>query len=225
MKKKLVITLLMATVTATVFVGCSKKNDTSLSTEGTAVALCEETEIETETEEETETETENSPLVYDENGCIVIDATKENPEESKPKENKETASNDTDGRETTTKPEFSNGNSNASSGTNNETSAPVETPVETPTPEPTPNLCPYGPMNTWIDFGDGWWGYYSPTGGTDYTMTYDEMNAITNELSNYMVSEFIEKGYTYDNSYAELVGTYDDTSVVTLTKFHFVLAE
>lgn len=162
MKKNLVITLLMVTVTATVFVGCGKKNDISLSTESTEDVMVVLSE---------ELATEDVAFIYQSDGVSTVDTITEdvinNAKEKE--EQKNSSSNDT------TEPSGINGNSNTSSGntssgnstgstntdnTNSESSTPVEAPVEsqveTPTPEPEPSLpnFPYA-LDTLYENGDG----------------------------------------------------------------------
>ena len=104
-------------------------------------------------------------------------------------------------------------NSNTSSSTDNSQTTPPatnpSTPEPTPEPEPAPsqNLCPY-PLWTWIDFGDGIVGYYSPSNeDIDTYVAHCAQMQATIEANNY-------KSYSSD-----LVGEYDDTFKVMLDKY------
>ena len=231
MKKKLVITLLLTALATTSLAGCEKKETANVPAGGTEVVaeINTETEVEEVVVEETETEE------------IVVAETEEDTEsesdtevvaknDDKDSDKAETKAN---GKTESSKNESDSSNKNNSSTSTNsnaqteQPSAPVETPVETPAVEtpvetpaetPAPTVCPYGPMYTWIDFGDGWWGYYMSYGN----YTGDEMLALKDDLTAYAETNFYNQGLCDDDGYSEYVGTWDDTGDVHLTKLHFV---
>lgn len=126
-----------------------------------------------------------------------------------------TKTNDNSSANTGTGNTNSNNNTNAdtnSGSDNTQTTPPAtnpSTPEPTPEPEPAPsqNLCPY-PLWTWIDFGDGIVGFYSPSN--------EDADTFTAHCAQ-MQATIDANGYECYSS--DLVGEYDDTYKVMLDKY------
>ncbi len=235
MKNKVIITLLALTMTTAMLAGCGKKETAEVQTADTEAVA----EVSTETkavvaETETEESTEGAELVYNtETGTEVVakeDKTKSDKADAKTDSTGSTkdSASKTDSKDAGTKTETkadSTKNDSATqapaettTNTPAETPAqtPAETPAETPAPEePAQNLCPYSPLNTWIDLGDGWWGYYSANGTAD-----------SEELDQQLQKEMFEKcqneGLTNVNGSSEPLGRYDDAGDVFFVKWQLV---
>ena len=75
----------------------------------------------------------------------------------------------------------------------------------------------YDQFWTWIDLGDGWWGYYSANHYADArTMEFDHQKVNTEgEI------KFYNNGYIDDERSIEFIGRYEDVGDVYLNKYHF----
>ena len=229
MKRKLVITLLLTALATTSLAGCGKKETANVPAEGTEVVaeINTETEVEEVVVEETETEeivvAETEETTESESDTEVV--AKNDNKDSDKAETKTNA-----GKTESSKNESNNSNkNNGSTSTNNnaqteQPSAPVETPavetpVETPAPEPEPapaqNLCPYSPLMTWIDLGDGWWGIYDAKGVDNYLEIY-------NQRSEELFEKCQNEGLTNVNGSSEFLGKYDDAGEVYFQKWQLV---
>ena len=241
MKNKLVITLLALTMTTAMLAGCGKETAEVQSADTEAVA-----EVSTETkavtaETETEESTEGAELVYntETDTEVVAKGDKTKPDKADAKTDSTGSTKDsaskTDSKDagtktdtkTETKADSTKNDSatQAPAGTTTNTPAetPAQTPAETPAPEPEANNCPYGPLLTWIDLGNGWWGYYNPSNLVN-GMTLQESEIAYNNLGVAMEEKMTNENLTYDDSSNTLVGTYDDTGILYLVKYHFVPA-
>ena len=241
MKNKLIITLLALTMTTAMLAGCGKKETAevqSAETEAVAEVSTETKAVtaETETEESTES-TEGAELVYNtETDTEVVakeDKTKSDKADAKTDSTGSTknSASKTDskdaGTKTETKADSAKNDSATQAPAETTTNTPAETPAEpTVSDQPTTGAqlgtapCPYT-VNTWMDFGDGWWGCYR---AYIDTKTPQENDAIDNEVDIQFQNKLASENLTYDNSTSELIGNYDGVSNVQLDKFHLVPA-
>ena len=234
MKNKLVIALLAAALVTTALTGCGKKETAEQTVTESTEAVAVETEapvMETETEETTE----SAELVYNTESEEPAETTAKGEKTAKTDDSKnadtktadskdskkdtgktDTAKNDTAKNDTAK----NDAGTNTGAATDTPAQTPAETPAETPAPEePAQNLCPYGPLWTWMDFGDGWWGFYDANHYADAaTMEADHQRVNTE-----METNFYEKGLIDDNWSKEFLGRYDDAGDVYLNKYHFIV--
>lgn len=237
MKNKLIITLLALTMTTAMLAGCGKETAEVQTADTEAVA-----EVSTETkavvaETETEESTEGAELVYNTETDTEVVA-----KEDKIKSDKADAKTDstgstkdsaskTDSKDAGTKTETKADSTKNDSATQAPAETPAQTPAETPAeptvsdqpttgPQATTAKCPYT-VNTWMDFGDGWWGCYK---AYINDKTPQENDAISNEVDIEFQNKLASENLTYDNSSGELIGNFDGISNVMLDKFHLVPA-
>ena len=237
MKNKVIITLLALTMTTAMLAGCGKETAEVQSADTEAVA-----EVSTEAkavvaETETEESTEGSELVYNtETDTEVVakeDKTKSDKADAKTDSTGSTkdSASKTDskdaGTKTETKADSTKNDSATQAPAETTTNTPAETPAEptvsdqpTTGPQPTTAKCPYT-VNTWMDFGDGWWGCYK---AYINDKTPQENDAISNEVDIEFQNKLASENLTYDNSSGELIGNFDGISNVMLDKFHLVPA-
>lgn len=171
MKKNLVITLLMATVAATVFVGCGKKDTVVVSSE--AVEIAEQSEytdvFEINTEADFVNITEGEPTVdgvkpedtegeTEETTEVVSTDNKETSNSSETAKNENSTkieSTTSDNKDASTNSEnTTTSDKNSTSNESTELSSSLETPTPEPSPEPVLESFPYA-LNTIYDNGDG----------------------------------------------------------------------
>ena len=241
MKNKVIITLLALTMTTAMLAGCGKETAEVQSADTEAVA-----EVSTETkavvaETETEESTEGAELVYNtETGTEVVakeDKTKSDKADAKTDSTGSTkdSASKTDskdaGTKTETKADSTKNDSTTQAPAETTTNTPAQTPAETPAeptvsdqpttgPQPTTAKCPYT-VNTWMDFGDGWWGCYE---AYIDSKTPQENDAISNEVDIWLTNKMTNENLTYDDHSGELIGTYEGISNVTLVKYHLIPA-
>ena len=241
MKNKLIITLLALTITTAMLAGCGKETAEVQSADTEAVA-----EVSTETkavtaETETEESTEGAELVYntETDTEVVAKGDKTKPDKADAKTDSTGSTKDsaskTDsknaGTKTETKADSTKNDSATQAPAETTTNTPAQTPAETPAeptvsdqpttgPQPTTAKCPYT-VNTWMDFGDGWWGCYK---AYINDKTPQENDAISNEVDIEFQNKLASENLTYDNSSGELIGNFDGISNVMLDKFHLVPA-
>ena len=236
MKNKLVITLLALTMTTAMLAGCGKKETAEVQTADTEAVA----EVNTETkavvaETETEESTEGAELVYntETDTELVAKGDKTKPDKADAKTDSTGSTKDsaskTDskdaGTKTETKADSTKNDSATQAPAGTTTNTPAQTPAETPAeptvsdqpttgPQETTAKCPYT-VNTWMDLGDGWWGYY-----TCFQSPEGTVSALNKEFTDVIVTP--DATWTYDDWGGELVGNYDDAKDVILTKFHMV---
>ena len=232
MKNKLIITLLALTMTTAMLAGCGKKETAEVQSADTEAVA----EISTETqavvaETETEESTEGAELVYNtETDTEVVakeDKTKSDKADAKTdstgstKDSASKTDNKNAGTKTETKADSTKNDSATQAPAETTTNTPAETPAETPAPEPEPepapaqNLCPYSPLMTWIDLGDGWWGFYDAKDYPNYLETYQA-------ISKQMTEKCQNEGLTNVNGSSEYLGKYDDTGDTYFVKWQLV---
>ena len=232
MKNKLVIVLLATALVTTALAGCGKKETAEVQSADTEAVA----EVSTETKEvvaekETEESTEGAELVYntETDTEVVAKEDKTKPDKADAKTDSTGSTKDsaskTDskdaGTKTETKPDSTKNDSAtqapAETTTNTPAETPAQTPAETPAPEPTPaqNLCPYSPLMTWIDLGDGWWGIYDAKGVDNYLEIY-------NQRSEELFEKCQNEGLTNVNGSSEFLGKYDDAGEVYFQKWQLV---
>lgn len=233
MKNKLIITLLALTMTTAMLAGCGKETAEVQTADTEAVA-----EVSTETkavvaETETEESTEGAELVYNtETGTEVVakeDKTKSDKADAKTDSTGSTkdSASKTDSKDAGTKTDSTKNDSATQAPAETTTNTPAQTPAEptvsdqpTTGPQPTTAKCPYT-VNTWMDFGDGWWGCYM---GSPTNMTPVEQENAQNEANNWITDKMANENLTYDDYSGEFIGNYSDVVSVTLMKYHLVAA-
>ena len=180
-------------------------------------------------ETETEESTEGAELVYNtETGTEVVakeDKTKSDKADAKTDSTGSTkdSASKTGSKDAGTKTDSTKNDSAtqapAETTTNTPTETPAQTPAETPAPEPEPapaqNLCPYSPLMTWIDLGDGWWGFYDAKDYPNYLETYQA-------ISKQMTEKCQNEGLTNVNGSNEYLGKYDDAGDTYFVKWQLV---
>lgn len=248
MKNKLIITLLALTMTTAMLAGCGKETAEvqTADTETVAEASTETETVAVETETDTEEFAEGAELVLNtettEKAEVAATGDKNtgtNKKSDTKSETKKTESTKADSKDAGTKTETkadSTKNDSATQApavttTNTPAETPAQTPAETPAeptvsdqpttgPQATTAKCPYT-VNTWMDFGDGWWGCYK---AYINDKTPQENDAISNEVDIEFQNKLASENLTYDNSSGELIGNFDGISNVMLDKFHLVPA-
>ena len=242
MKNKLIITLLALTMTTAMLAGCGKKETAEVQSADTEAVAEVSTETKAVTAEtETEESTEGAELVYntETDTEVVAKGDKTKPDKADAKTDSTGSTKDsaskTDsknaGTKTETKADSTKNDSATQAPAETTTNTPAQTPAETPAeptvsdqpttgPQPTTAKCPYT-VNTWMDFGDGWWGCYK---AYINDKTPQENDAISNEVDIEFQNKLASENLTYDNSSGELIGNFDGISNVMLDKFHLVPA-
>ena len=229
MKNKVIITLLALTMTTAMLAGCGKETAEVQSADTEAVA-----EVSTEAkavvaETETEESTEGAELVYntETDTEVVAKEDKTKPDKADAKTDSTGSTKDsaskTDSKNAGTKTETKTDSTKNDSATQTPAEAPAEPTVsDQPTtgPQPTTAKCPYT-VNTWMDFGDGWWGCYE---AYIDSKTPQENDAISNEVDIWLTNKMTNENLTYDDHSGELIGTYEGISNVTLVKYHLIPA-